>query len=209
MHKKLKNALLALTVLAGLSTTASAEDLKIGYSVFWGTNPFLVTMVNGAKASAAEWKGKGYNIDIVVTNGGDDDKSKQVNDLEDLYAQGIKGLLIFPGDSVLVGEPISNLYNKNKIPVVVTDIGVRKGDIASLVITDNLAGGRLAAEQMAKIVPAGAKVVTLDYAPTNDNAQLRQKGFEDRAKELGLTVLPEAAMPPAMTLTTGVRQQRT
>lgn len=203
MLKKLKNALLALTVLAGLSTTASAEDVKIGYSVFWGTNPFLVTMVNGAKASAAEWKSKGYNIDIVVTNGGDDDKSKQVNDLEDLYAQGIKGLLIFPGDSVLVGEPISNLYNKKKIPVVVTDIGVRKGEIASLVITDNLAGGRLAAEKMAKIVPAGAKVVTLDYAPTNDNAQLRQKGFEDRAKELGLTVLPEAAMPPAMTLDNG------
>ncbi len=103
----------------------------------------------------------------------------------------------------MVGEPITNLYNESGLPVVVTDIGVRKGKITSLVITDNLAGGKLAAERMAEIVPEGAKVITLDYAPTNDNAQLRQKGFEDRAKELGLNVLPEAAMPPAMTLDNG------
>ena len=196
------------TVLAAgsisiLSSAAIAEDVTLGYSVFWGTNPFLVTMVNGAEAAAEAWKEKGYDIDIIVTNGGDDDKTRQVNDLEDLFAQGVEGLLIFPGDSVMVGEPIANLYNDSGLPVVVTDIGVRKGDITSLVITDNLAGGKLAAEKMAEIVPEGAKVITLDYAPTNDNAQLRQKGFEDRAKELGLTVLPEAAMPPAMTLDNG------
>ena len=188
-----------------LSGSAIAEDVKIGYSVFWGTNPFLVTMVNGAEASAEEWKAKGYDIDIIVTNGGDTDKSKQVNDLEDLFAQGVQGLMIFPGDSVLVGEPITNLYNANDLPVVVTDIGVRKGEIASTIITDNLAGGRLAAEEMARLVPVGAKVVTLDYAPTNDNAQLRQQGFEERAAELGLTVLPEAAMPPDMSLDNGRR----
>ncbi|MBU2868420.1 substrate-binding domain-containing protein [Pacificibacter marinus] len=188
---------------AALATSASAEDVTIGYSVFWGTNPFLVTMVNGAEAAAAEWADKGYDIDVVVTNGGDDDKSRQVNDLEDLFAQGVDGLLIFPGDSVMVGEPISNLYNASNLPVVVTDIGIRKGEITSLVITDNLAGGMLAAEEMARIVPAGSKVITLDYAPTNDNAQLRQQGFEERAAELGLIVLEEAAMPPAMTLDNG------
>ena len=75
----------------------SAEDFKIGYSVFWGTNPFLVTMVNGAKKAAEEWKAKGVNVDLIVTNGGDNDKAKQVSDLEDLYAQGVNGVLIFPG----------------------------------------------------------------------------------------------------------------
>ena len=32
--------------LATAATASRAEDYKIGYSVFWGTNPFLVTMVN-------------------------------------------------------------------------------------------------------------------------------------------------------------------
>jgi ribose transport system substrate-binding protein len=198
--------LIAASLLGLFGSAAAAEEnVRIGYSVFWGTNPFLVTMVNGAKASAEEWKAKGYNIDLVVTNGGDSDKSKQVSDLEDLFAQGVQGLLVFPGDSVLVGEPITNLYNPGKIPVVVTDIGIRKGEAASFIITDNYAGGQLAAEHMATLLPKGAKVITLDFAPTNDNAQTRQRGFEERAAELGLTVLPEAALPPDMTLDNGRR----
>ena len=182
--------------LAALTTTlatspASAKDLKIGYSVFWGTNPFLVTMVNGARKAAEEWKAKDINVDLLVTNGGDTDKAKQVSDLEDLHAQGIAGVLIFPGDSVMVAEPIKNIFNAENIPVVITDIGVRSGKYISLIITDNYKGGQQAADYMASLLPKGSKVVTLDHAPTNDNGQTRQKGFEERSKELGLVVLPE------------------
>src|ERR1700730_16200940 len=104
------------------SAPASAKDYKIGYSVFWGTNPFLVTMVNGAKKAAEEWKTKGVNVDIVVTNGGDTDKAKQVSDLEDLFAQKVDGVLIFPGDSVMVTEPIKTLFNDQTITGVMHDI---------------------------------------------------------------------------------------
>src|SRR6478609_1733783 len=145
---------------------ASAKDVKIGYSVFWGTNPFLVTMVNGAKKAAEEWKTKGVNVDIVVTNGGDTDKAKQVSDLEDLYAQKVDGVLIFPGDSVMVTEPIKTVFNANNIPVVITDIGVRSGNYISLIITDNKKGGEQAGEYMASLLPKGSKVITLDHAPT-------------------------------------------
>jgi len=184
---------LAVAALAATlpSVPASAKDLKIGYSVFWGTNPFLVTMVNGAKKAADEWKAKDVNVDLLVTNGGDTDKAKQVSDLEDLHAQGIDGVLIFPGDSVMVAEPIKNIFNAENIPVVITDIGVRSGKYISLIITDNYKGGQQAADYMASLLPKGSKVVTLDHAPTNDNGQTRQKGFEERAKELGLEVLPE------------------
>jgi ribose transport system substrate-binding protein len=188
---------------AGLTLgPASAEDFKIGYSVFWGTNPFLVTMVNGAKKAAEEWKAKGVNVDMIVTNGGDNDKAKQVSDLQDLHAQGVNGVLIFPGDSVMVAEPIKTIYNAEKIPVVITDIGVRSGEYISLIITDNYKGGQQAADYMATLVPKGSKVITLDHAPTNDNGQTRQKGFEDRAKELGLSVLPEQPVP-LLTLDSG------
>lgn len=180
---------LAVAAVAFAAVPAHAKDYKIGYSVFWGTNPFLVTMVNGAKKAAGEWKAKGVNVDLIVTNGGDNDKAKQVSDLEDLSAQGVDGVLIFPGDSVLVTDPIKNIYNKQNIPVVITDIGVRSGSYISLIITDNLKGGQQAGDYMATLVPKGSKVITLDHAPTNDNGQTRRKGFEDRARELGLNVL--------------------
>ena len=176
---------------AVFAASAHAKDYKIGYSVFWGTNPFLVTMVNGAKKAADEWKAKGVNVDLVVTNGGDTDKAKQVSDLEDLYAQKVNGVLIFPGDSVMVTEPIKTVFNANNIPVVITDIGVRSGNYISLIITDNKKGGELAGEYMAKLLSKGDKVITLDHAPTNDNGQTRRKGFETKAAELGLEVLKE------------------
>jgi len=175
----------------GAAAPACAKDYKVGYSVFWGTNPFLVTMVNGAKKAVAEWKAKGVNIDLIVTNGGDNDKAKQVADLEDISAQKVDGVLIFPGDSVMVAEPIKTIFNAQNIPVVITDIGIRSGKYISLIITDNKKGGESAGEYMAKLVPKGSKFVTLDHAPTNDNGQTRRKGFESKAAELGLNVIHE------------------
>src|SRR5690349_2292594 len=190
MHS-VKWVLAAAVAVAALgSVPASAKDYKIGYSVFWGTNPFLVTMVNGAKKAIAEWKAKDVNVDMIVTNGGDTDKAKQVSDLEDLYAQGVNGVLIFPGDSIMVAEPIKTIFNAQNIPVVITDIGIRSGKYISLIITDNKKGGEQAGEYMAKLLPKGSKVITLDHAPTNDNGQTRRKGFEEKAAELGLQVLP-------------------
>src|SRR3984885_4396631 len=181
----------ALTAATLAAVPSEAKDLKIGYSVFWGTNPFLVTMVNGAKKAIEEWKGKGVNVDMIVTNGGDNDKAKQVADLEDLSAQGVAGVLIFPGDSVMVAETIKTIFNAQNIPVVITDIGIRSGKYISLIITDNKKGGEQAGEYMAKLLPKGSEVITLDHAPTNDNGQTRRKGFETKAAELGLTVLKE------------------
>ena len=51
--------------------------------------------------------------------------------------RGVDGVLIFPGDSVMVAEPIKNVFNAKNIPVVITDIGIRSGKYISLIITDN------------------------------------------------------------------------
>jgi ABC-type sugar transport system substrate-binding protein len=59
---------------------------------------------------------------------GDDDKAKQVSDLEDLSAQKIDGVLIFPGDSVMVAEPIKTIFDAQNIPVVITDIGISRAN---------------------------------------------------------------------------------
>ena len=182
-------AALGFGLLAG--TAMAADKFTVGYSQFWGTNPFLVTMANGAKKAIGEWKGKGVEIDMILPNGGDTDTTKQVADLEDLYAQGVDGLVLFPGDSIVVAEPVKNIFNKAGIPVVITDIGLQSGSWDTFIITDNYAGGQSAADLMAKHVPAGAKVITFDHAPGNDNAQNRQRGFEDQAKKLGLDVQPE------------------
>lgn len=184
----------ALIAFAASGSTASSEEFTIGYSVFWGTNPFLVTMINGAEKAIGEWEEKGVEVDLITTNGGDTDPTRQVADVEDLAASGVDGLIIFPGDSTVLSEPVKNIYNKNGIPVVVTDIGLTSGETVSFIITDNVLGGRQAAELVAEHVPSGAQVIAFDNAPGAENGQNRIRGFEERAAELGLEVLPRKTL---------------
>jgi len=189
---RIKQIVLGLMLAGALGAAPASADqaFTVGYSQFWGTNPFLVTMANGAKKAVAEWKAKGVDLNMILTNGGDTDTTKQVGDLEDLDAQGVKGLLLFPGDSIVLAEPVKNIYNKKNIPVVITDIGLQSGKWDTFIITNNFEGGQQAAELMAKNVKPGASVIVFDHAPGNDNAQNRARGFEEKAKELGLNVLP-------------------
>ena len=86
----------ALVGMALATGAARAEDCTIGYSQFWGTNPFLVTMANGAKKAIGEWAAKDVKVGMLLTNGGDTYSTPQVADLEDLYAQGVQGLILLP-----------------------------------------------------------------------------------------------------------------
>lgn len=197
-------AVIGVSVFAGGGQekgTSGGEEKKsflLGYSQFWGTIPFSTTMASGARKAVEEWEAKGYDITLVFTDGGLTDTTKQVADLEDLAAQGVDGLILFPGDSVVLAEPVKNIYNKNDIPVVVTDIGLDSGEMVTFIITDNYEGGVSGAELMAENLPKGAKVITFDHAPASNNAQNRQAGFEDRAKELGLNVQEEKFMKLSM-----------
>ncbi|UQR61837.1 substrate-binding domain-containing protein [Bradyrhizobium sp. C-145] len=184
--------LLAAICALGISTGPSdaADKLSVGYSQFWGTIPFSRTQVAGARKAMEEWKAKGVDIDLIVTNGGNTDTTRQVADLEVLHTQGINGLLLFPGDSIVLAEPVKTVFNANHIPVVVTDIGLQSGSWDFFIITDNVTGGRQAAQLMAKNVKPGAKVIVFDFGPANDNVQARVRGFETEAKALGLMVLP-------------------
>jgi len=186
--------LVALLAAAGSGRASAAENLTVGLSLFYGTNPYAVALENGAKEAVREWKAKGVNINMLVTNGGDTDTTKQVGDLEDLYAQGVKGVVVFPGDSVVISEPIKNIYNKNNIPVAVADTGLNSGKWDYLVMSNNFDGGRRAAELVAKNVKPGASVMVFDTAPGVSVGQTRIKGFETRAKELGLKLLPRKTL---------------
>ena len=68
--------------------------------------------------------GKGVKVDMILTNGSDTSTTKQVADLEELYSQGLQGLILFPGDSIVLAEPVKNIFNKQSMPGVVTDVGL-------------------------------------------------------------------------------------
>jgi ribose transport system substrate-binding protein len=90
--------LAASLLLAAFSLGAGpglAEDkITIGVSLAQDDNPFYIVMLKGIRARADEL---GWNVATVSAN---EDKVKQINGVQDLIAQGVKGVLISPVDAV-------------------------------------------------------------------------------------------------------------
>ena len=98
-------------------------------------------------------------------------------------------LIISPFKPDALG-PIVSAAKAKGIPVIVDDIGGGGTPYDAIVISDNVGGGKLAAEFMdAQIkMHAGAskKVVSIGCPPDAVYAARRNEGFEARIKELGL-----------------------
>jgi ribose transport system substrate-binding protein len=111
----------------------------------------------------------------------EDDRDAQVTEVEGFVSRGVSGIVLAPLDeSALVG-PVASAKAK-KIPVVIFDSGLKGEDFVSFVATDNVAGGRLGGEHMAKVLGGKGKVVLLRYAEGHDSTGKREEGFLEAMK---------------------------
>ena len=136
------------------------------------SHAFWQSIHAGAEKAAAE-------LGVTVAWRGplrEDDRDSQVAEVENAIARGVAGIALAPlDDSALVG-PVSSAM-KRKIPVVIFDSGLKGEDYVSFVATDNDVGGRLAGEQMAKLVGPKGRVVMIRYAEGHDSTTRREEGF--------------------------------
>ncbi|MCA1023568.1 ribose ABC transporter substrate-binding protein RbsB [Halobacillus litoralis] len=152
------------------------EDIKIGLSVSTLNNPFFVSMKDGVEKEA-----EAQGMDVVVVDA-QNDAAKQVSDVEDLIQQGVDVLLINPTDSSAVSTAVQSA-NSLGIPVVTLDRSSEKGDVATLVSSDNAKGGKMAAEYMVDQLGEGAKVAELEGVPGASATRERGSGFHTVADE--------------------------
>jgi ribose transport system substrate-binding protein len=177
----MKKVLLGVTLLfIGLISfnNVSAQDVpnkKLGLVVSTLDNPFFVTLRDGAIAQA---KKLGYEIIVLDSQ---NDSAKELANVEDLTTKKVAVLLINPVDSNAVASAI-RIANKAKIPVVTLDRSAAKGTIAAHIASDNVAGGKMAAEFAIKKFPNGANVVELEGIPGASAARERGKGFDEAIK---------------------------
>ncbi|MBM7648245.1 ribose transport system substrate-binding protein [Bacillus ectoiniformans] len=158
------------------ATKEKLEDIKIGLSVSTLNNPFFVSLKNGVVQEA-----KKNGMETLVVDA-QNDSAKQINDVEDLVQQGVDVLLINPTDSSAISTAVQSANNIG-IPVITLDRSAEKGDVAALVASDNVKGGRMAGEFIAKQVGEGAKVVELEGVPGASATRERGKGFHEIADQ--------------------------
>ena len=166
----------------------STKEIKDHYVIYvsqrWGYIPFCKTILQGAKDAVKYWSERlDITVDIVFSDSGISTPELQVHSMIEMAESGVDGMLLFPGESAMVCDALISYYNERKIPVVITDIGVDRGEYLSIIMTDNYQGGEIAAEIMANAVSGGSKVIVLNNAIANNNARLRADGFMDNAEK--------------------------
>jgi ABC-type sugar transport system substrate-binding protein len=115
------------------------------------------------------------------------DPAKQASQIEDFVAQRAVALIVAPCDSDAVGAHLA-AAEKAGIPVFTADIAARSGRVVSHVASDNVQGGRLAAQALAGFIGGKGKVVIIDH-PTVASVQDRTRGFEEElAKHPGVVI---------------------
>lgn len=152
------------------------EDIKIGLSVSTLNNPFFVSLKNGVVKEAEK-----QGMDVVIVDA-QNDSAKQVNDVEDLLQQGVDVLLINPTDSAAISTAVQSANNIG-IPVVTLDRSADKGKVETLVASDNVKGGEMAADYIVKKLGEGAKVAELEGTPGASATRERGKGFHNVADQ--------------------------
>ncbi|GGA46285.1 ribose ABC transporter substrate-binding protein RbsB [Paenibacillus physcomitrellae] len=155
-------------------TGGDLTQMKIGLSISTQDNPFFVSLKDGVVAEA-----KKQGIETIVVDA-QNDSAKQTNDVEDLIQKGVSALLINPTDSAAISTEVENANNLG-IPVITIDRSADKGDVKAFVASDNVKGGKMAAEYLAQLVGKGAKVVELQGVAGASATRERGQGFHEVA----------------------------
>ena len=157
--------------------TESTQGI-IGVSVLTMNNPFFKVIADTMAEEAAK---AGYQV---VAVSGDFDVAKQQNQVKDFIVQKVAAIVLCPCDSKAIGTSIQEA-NEAGIPVFTADIACLdpEAKVIAHIATDNLQGGRLAADAMNEALGGHGKVAILDH-PVVESVMLRTRGFNQRLAEL-------------------------
>jgi ABC-type sugar transport system substrate-binding protein len=174
--------ILGLLILAALATVVAVGcqrgggggeggGPRIGLSISTLNNPFFVTLRNGAQQAA---KKEGAKLIIADAQ---DDAATQQDDVQNFVTQQVDAILINPVDSEAV-VPAVQAANQANIPVIALDRGASGGKLETLIASDNVEGGRMAAKELIQLVGSGP-VAQLEGIPGTSPTRDRGQGFEE------------------------------
>ncbi|RME53682.1 MAG: D-ribose ABC transporter substrate-binding protein [Caldilineae bacterium] len=153
-----------------------AGQVTLGLALSTLNNPFFVDLRDGAQAAA-----DAQGVELIVVDA-QDDPATQAASIEDLIQRGVSALLINPTDADAI-VPSVEAANAAGIPVFTVDRSANGGEIVSHIASDNVAGGRMAAEFLCNALGGSGKVVELEGIPGASAARDRGQGFNEYMSE--------------------------
>jgi len=186
----LRLAVVLLLLVPSCNTPSPSNDgvatrqKTIGVTLLTRGHLFYRDLEQGLHDEAAK---DGYKL--VVTSA-EFDLGKQASQIEDFIARKVDAIVVCPVDSRGVGPAIRKA-NAAGIAVFTADIASQEGEVACHVASDNIAGGRLAGEFLAKAL-GGAGTVAIVGQPAITSVLDRVAGFKEAiARFPGMTIVAE------------------
>lgn len=167
---------LSVTTLAGCNRDGGTDggdgggEQTVALLVSTLSNPFFVQLRDGAQKEA---DALGVKLEILDAQ---DDPVTQTNQLNNALSTGTDAVIVNPVDSDAAVPGVTGLLDAD-IPVVAVDRGVTDVDVTSFVSSDNVQGGKLAAEELAKAIGETGDVIVLQGIPGSSASRERGEGF--------------------------------
>ena len=168
--------ILALPLACGKGGS-SEKKFQIAVIPKGTTHEFWKSIHAGAVKAERELKSQGVDVGIIWKGPiREDDREQQIQVVEGFLSQGVSGIVLAPLDSKALVRPVEEAKNAG-IPTVIFDSALDSKNITSYVATDNEKGGRLAAEQLGKILGGKGRVLMLRYQEGSASTEARESGF--------------------------------
>ena len=176
----------AITTFTGCDkkadTQSSGKKLTVGFSQVGAESDWRVAETKSIKDEAAK---RGVEMKF---NDAEGKVENQLTAIRSFIAQGVDAIILAP--KVETGwEPVLKEAKAAKIPVILVDRGITVTDeslFATLIASDFVAEGKMAAEWLAKKTGGKAKIIELEGSPGAAPAIDRKKGFA-----AGIAAFPE------------------
>jgi len=162
------------------SSTSGSGDKKYSVTLALAVQagcPFCIAIGQGAKAEA-----KKLGVDLTTVAPKSADTAGQIQQLNGILADPPDLLILEPFDATALLSSVNQFSQAGvKTINVDSDIADTSARLA-LDSSDNVAGGKLAATTLEKLVGSG-QVAYFGYTPGNGSTDDRQKGFESEIKK--------------------------
>ena len=169
MRTLILGCLLALTLAACGGKDASDGKKTIGVTLLSQSQDFYKDLEQGLREEAER---AGYRV---IVQSGEFDPAIQARQLEDFVTKQVDAVVICPCDSDTVAASLRPVI-KAGIPIFTADIAAKGVEVVTHVASDNMQGGTLAGETMAKLLGGKGEVLIIDH-PTVSSVQDRTAGF--------------------------------
>lgn len=164
-------------------TTVKSGAKKIGVTLLTREDDFYRELEAGLKETAQK---NGFEL---IIQSGDKDLSRQQSQIDNFIVQKVDAIIVCPTDTKGIAPAIERA-NAANIPVFTADIASGGGKVVSHIASDNVAGGKLAAEYVIKALNGEGKVGIIGQ-PEVQSVIDREQGFKDEiAKSSKITLVP-------------------